>query len=137
MAGGWAEEWSPSHCLAQTETPRHAEPAVVLWSSLARRLALQAMARWLNKNCLPAANLAAGPWEEEWQIERRQCSPGHRCDMSRGSRVREMLGDKRVPGVGSVKLRDVLMAFKIIKWALYEFPLALQLKLGNSQMCIC
>ena len=30
MGGGWAEEWGPSHCLAQTETPRHAEPAVVL-----------------------------------------------------------------------------------------------------------
>ena len=78
MGGGWAEEWGPSHCLAQTETPRHAEPAVVSWSSLGRRLALQAMARWLNVNCLEL-----GHWEEEWQIERRQCSPDHCCDIDR------------------------------------------------------
>ena len=49
----------------------------------------------------------------------------------------EMLGYRSVPGVGPVKLRDVLVACKIIKWALYENPLALQLKLGNSQTCIC
>ena len=49
----------------------------------------------------------------------------------------EMLGYRSVPGVGPVKLRDVLVACKIIKWALYENPLALHLKLGNSQTCIC